>query len=182
MDTRGAVRDTEGVARPGAAREQLAEALNAAYGAGLLSENTLFYRLDVLLSSRLIDPVRLVGDLTRRVPRRGPAADVRQAITTALGRLRTAVLRPEAEGSVLLALDWTGGPELLVGRHSRCDVRLPHPSVSRRHARLSFRDGSWVLRDLESKNGTWVNGVRVGRCALQPGDLVHVGGHDLTIG
>jgi pSer/pThr/pTyr-binding forkhead associated (FHA) protein len=101
---------------------------------------------------------------------------VRGAIAAAFGRFRRA-----AEPSVLLALDWSGGPELLVGRHSRCDVRLVSPSVSRHHARLSFRDGSWVLRDLESKNGTWVNGVRVGRCALRPGDRVHVGGHNLTI-
>jgi hypothetical protein len=155
--------------------------LNAAYGAGLLSENTLVYRLDVLLSSRLIDPVRLVGDLTRRVPPVGGATAVREAIATAFGRLRTAVRRRQAEPSALLALDWSGGPELLVGRHSRCDVRLPHPTVSRSHARLSFRDGSWVLRDLESKNGTWVNGARVGRCVLRPGDLVHVGAHNLMI-
>jgi hypothetical protein len=43
------VRDTSLMIRPGMAREQLAERLNAAYGAGLLSENTLVARLDVLL-------------------------------------------------------------------------------------------------------------------------------------
>ena len=45
-----------------------------------------------------------------------------------------------------------------------------HPSVSRRHARLSFRDGHWVLRDLDSTNGTRVNGTPVVRYRLEPGD------------
>jgi hypothetical protein len=148
--------------------------LNAAYGAGLLSENTLVDRLDLLLSSRLIDPVRLVGDLSRRVPRRGAA-------TAVLRRLKHALVPPRGEPAMLLALDWSGGSELLLGRNSRCDVVLPSPTVSRRHALLSFRDGGWILRDLESKNGTLVNGVRVGRCELRPGDLVEVGGQRLTI-
>jgi pSer/pThr/pTyr-binding forkhead associated (FHA) protein len=76
----------------------------------------------------------------------------------------------------LLALDWTGVvPELLVGRSRRCDVVLDDPGVSRRHARLVFRDGSWVLQDLQSTNGTTVNGVQVGRCQLRPGDSLTLG-------
>jgi pilus assembly protein CpaF len=47
--------------------------------------------------------------------------------------------------------------------------------VSRRHARLLFRDGSWVLQDLQSTNGTTVNGVPVGRCQLRPGDRLIFG-------
>jgi pSer/pThr/pTyr-binding forkhead associated (FHA) protein len=82
----------------------------------------------------------------------------------------------------LLALDWTGAQtELLVGRHPACDVVLRHPSVSRRHARVFFRDGRWIVQDLDSTNGTEVNGCRVGRCELRPGDHLALGGEGLTI-
>lgn len=62
-----------------------------------------------------------------------------------------------------------------MGRHHGCDVVFDDLSVSRRHARLVFRDGSWVVQDLESTNGTIVNGVQVGRCALRPGDHLVLG-------
>ena len=58
---------------------------------------------------------------------------------------------------------------------------LEDPAVSRRHARLSFRDGRWILQDLGSRNGTRVNGVRVGRCEVRPGDLVELGNTHLTV-
>jgi predicted component of type VI protein secretion system len=82
----------------------------------------------------------------------------------------------------LLALDWAGGQEeLLLGRQLTCDVVLGDLTVSRRHARLVFRDGHWVIQDLGSTNGTRVNGVRVGRCELQPGDDIDLGDERLRI-
>ena len=181
MDRAHAVRDTTNVVRPGVARQELAEALNAAYGAGLLSEKTLSHRLDVLLSSRLIDPVRLVGDLRRRVSRSDCSSRLRDWFTEALrdlGVLRVA----ESRSPSLLALDWSGSQdELLLGRHLSCDVVFANVNVSRRHARLVFRDGGWILQDLGSTNGTLVNGERVGRCRLLPGDRLVIGDHHLRI-
>ncbi len=169
------MRDTQQM-QPGAARERLAHTLNSAYGAGLLSERTLVLRLDALLSSTVIDPARLVGDLTRRAPRQKPVGMWRDWLRTWITRA------PGDEQAELLALDWSGGRErLLIGRHHSCDVVLGSPNVSRRHARLLFRDGSWILRDLDSTNGTLVNGVAVGRCALRPGDRVTIGAHALTV-
>jgi FHA domain len=170
------------VIRPGASRRQIAHTLNAAYGAGLLSEETLCHRLDQLLGARLIDPLGLIGDLHPRSPRGGWRARLVAAAQTAV---RT-VIRPlpEATGEqpVLLALDWTGDQtELLLGRHRECDVVLGSLGVSRRHAQLRYRDGSWILQDLESTNGTTVNGVRVGRCEIRPGDLLLLGDERLLI-
>jgi len=68
-----------------------------------------------------------------------------------------------------------------LGRHPSCDVVLSSMSVSRRHARLVFRDGRWVLQDLGSTNGTEVNGIDVGRCELRPGDEVILGDERLRI-
>ncbi len=82
----------------------------------------------------------------------------------------------------LLVLDWSGAEdELLIGRDEGCDVVLSDLCVSRRHARLRFRDGRWILQDLDSTNGTLVNGVRVGRCQLRAGDVLAVGDEQLAI-
>lgn len=48
---------------------------------------------------------------------------------------------------------------LRIGRAPDCDVQLDHPSVSRAHAELSHDGKSWRLRDLESKNGSFADGL-----------------------
>ncbi|MEM1183004.1 MAG: FHA domain-containing protein, partial [Acidobacteriota bacterium] len=53
------------------------------------------------------------------------------------------------------------GPEVLVGSGADCDVRLGHPAVSRRHARLWLAGESCELEDLGSSNGTFLDGRRV---------------------
>jgi hypothetical protein len=67
-------------------------------------------------------------------------------------------------------------PEVLVGRHSAADVRLPLPDVSRRHCRFVFSGGRWQVRDLRSLNGTFVNDERVEQSELRAGDRVRLGG------
>lgn len=154
--------------------------LAAAYGEGLLSEGTLVHRLDQLAGNRVIEPHRLIGDLNLRERRRTsrPLRWLSEGI---------AMLSPTSRGSgvataAVLALDWTGTTDTLaVGRHPDCEVVLDDPTVSRRHAELLFRDGSWVLHDVGSTNGTSVNGVRVTRCQLRPGDQLALGGHHLVV-
>ena len=166
---------------PGSRRESLSTALTTAYGDGLLSDSTFAHRMEALLRSGLVEPERLVGDLSVRVPRTVALHRLRQAP----GRWRRALITRRATGDgppPLLALDWTGRTEeLVIGRHPGCDIVLVHPTVSRRHARLHFRDGRWVLHDLDSTNGTSVNHTRVVRCQLAPGDLVLVGGQALVV-
>jgi pSer/pThr/pTyr-binding forkhead associated (FHA) protein len=67
-------------------------------------------------------------------------------------------------------------PEVVVGRHSSCDVRLPLPDVSRRHCRLEYAEGIWKVFDLQSLNGVFVNGQRIGQSDLNDGDLLRLGG------
>jgi len=55
---------------PGSSRERLERALNTAYAEGVLSENTLVHRLDLLFHGPLVDPARLVGDLPARKKQR----------------------------------------------------------------------------------------------------------------
>jgi hypothetical protein len=66
-------------------------------------------------------------------------------------------------------------PEVVLGRHSEADVRLPLPDVSRRHCRLAWSGGVWRVFDLQSVNGTYVNGERVDEATLHPSDTLQVG-------
>jgi pSer/pThr/pTyr-binding forkhead associated (FHA) protein len=54
-------------------------------------------------------------------------------------------------------------------------------TVSRRHAELCFAEGRWMLRDLGSSNGTWVNGRRIVEAEVAPGDDVQLGGCALRL-
>src|SRR4030095_9959379 len=63
----------------------------------------------------------------------------------------------------------------LVGRESR-QLPLTDNTVSRRHAELIPAEGNWVLKDLGSSNGSYVNGARVtNRYTLKLGDQIRVG-------
>ena len=62
-----------------------------------------------------------------------------------------------------------------VGRARANDVRLHDLAVSAEHCRIQPEDGRFVLQDLRSRNGTYVNERRVGRHVLAPGDLITVG-------
>ena len=61
---------------------------------------------------------------------------------------------------------------LLVGRDARCDITDSDPELSRRHAEFVVKGRDIVVRDLNSRNGIRVNGVRVQEAVLRPGDVV----------
>jgi pSer/pThr/pTyr-binding forkhead associated (FHA) protein len=63
---------------------------------------------------------------------------------------------------------------VLVGRHPRCDTKLVSSRVSRRHCALVEVDGSVMVRDLGSTNGTRINGHRIDTGWLRPGDVFEV--------
>ena len=65
--------------------------------------------------------------------------------------------------------------EVMVGRDRTCSIVLSHPAVSRKHAKITFSGREWVLEDLKSANGTYVNNTRVDRANLKPGDVVRFG-------
>ncbi|HEX5759712.1 MAG TPA: SpoIIE family protein phosphatase [Thermoanaerobaculia bacterium] len=79
--------------------------------------------------------------------------------------------------SVLTGEVTPGERPLQVGRETSCDVVIPDPAVSRRHARLLWEGSELVLEDLGSTGGTFRNGAPVDRCVLRPGDVVRFGRH-----
>jgi len=68
-------------------------------------------------------------------------------------------------------------PKLLVGRHPSCDICLPFKNVSARHCELIYEQGYWTVRDLNSTNGTKVNGQRVREQRVYPGDELSIAKH-----
>ena len=67
------------------------------------------------------------------------------------------------------------GDQIDIGRDSTNEIVINDAEISRRHARLTFQGGKYVLEDLGSTNGTFVNGRRVRKAALVAGDKLKVG-------
>jgi len=69
-----------------------------------------------------------------------------------------------------------GPTGVTIGRSRECDITLNDPNISRQHADIRPRGGSWVLTDLGSTNGSCLNGTRIDRPeVLKPGDEVELG-------
>ncbi len=65
--------------------------------------------------------------------------------------------------------------EIVIGRGSECDLLIPERQVSRQHVRIRRNDGIYVLEDLDSKNGTWINGQQIkGTRTLHDGDEIQI--------
>ena len=69
---------------------------------------------------------------------------------------------------------------LILGRSRTCDLTLPGADTSRRHAEILGTGEGFILRDLDSTNGTFVNGERIDRQLLRPGDRIGIGDRTIT--
>jgi FHA domain/zinc-ribbon domain len=72
------------------------------------------------------------------------------------------------------------GPVTAIGRHPDSDIFLDDITVSRRHVQLAKDDEGYVLRDVGSLNGTYVNRERVDQARLHHGDEVQIGRYRLS--
>jgi FHA domain/Domain of unknown function (DUF1707) len=156
----------------------VAQELRAGSVDGRLSIDTYSERIERLLAARSR------GELDALVADVRPPGRVRRAMLRAVAwwstldsDLRAAWQRPHVP---VLAL-----PErkVILGRSRDCDCVLAEPSVSRRHAELRREEGRWLLRDLGSRNGTRVNGVRLlDEAEVCPGDRVSFGDARFRLG
>lgn len=67
--------------------------------------------------------------------------------------------------------------QLIIGRNRQAGLHVPEAGVSRRHARICFHDGGFLIEDLGSHNGTSVGGRNVGAAKLRDGDVIRLGAH-----
>jgi adenylate cyclase len=72
---------------------------------------------------------------------------------------------------------------LLVGRRESCDIVLRFPNVSTHHCQMHVSAGYWYVRDLQSRNGVKVNGIRLTENdkRLDPGDILSVAKHKYEV-
>jgi serine phosphatase RsbU (regulator of sigma subunit)/pSer/pThr/pTyr-binding forkhead associated (FHA) protein len=98
---------------------------------------------------------------------------------------------PEASSPLILEIttpqgqtaqrELTGSPAV-IGRLPDCDIQLDSQRVSRRHAELVLNDlGRWIVRDLDSRNHTRVNGEIVPQRLLEQDDLIEIGQFQLRV-
>lgn len=70
---------------------------------------------------------------------------------------------------------------LSIGRRESCDIVLRFGNVSGQHCELILDRGWWFVKDLNSQNGTRVNGLRVAKKRLDPGDRLTISRHDYEV-
>lgn len=95
---------------------------------------------------------------------------------------------PQAQSSAMLLQQTPAGPQpiplastmLTVGRGLNNDIILEDTRVSRHHAQLRYKTRRFWLTDLNSTNGTYINGERILESALRDGDIISLGGLELT--
>jgi len=142
------------------AREALDEELGLAPSARLQAVHQAVLRQDPRL-----DPLPALRSLTPRALTRTTLVDPGTSI------LAPAVIGPGGERLVLDA-----GVPVIVGRHGDCDLVVSDDRASRRHAEIVWSGSGYLVRDLGSTNGTYVNGRRLdGPHVLCAGDRIEVG-------
>jgi hypothetical protein len=136
------------------------------------------------IQARVVNPEPEIAD---EPAVREPESSGRTMIYSTAGRVAEPLeerARQRQESALLLM----GGKRLVVGpvgatmgRSRQCDVMVDDPNVSRTHAEVRPRGGSWVLTDLGSTNGSRLNGRRIeGSEVLKPGDEIELGTTLLT--
>jgi len=71
--------------------------------------------------------------------------------------------------------------ELLIGRRESCDIVLRFANVSAHHCQLFIQGGYWYIRDMQSRNGCKVNGIRVQEKRIDSGDSLAVSKHNYKL-
>ena len=91
------------------------------------------------------------------------------------GDVRPSLVLPDGSSQPI------GRVPIVIGRLPECGVVLGDTNVSRRHAEVALDDGEVVVTDLGSTNGTFVNGRRVTRATVRPGDELSIGTSRLRV-
>jgi len=182
--------------RLSAAEQRLAErkrdldavaAMQAKFVAAFHSEEDLLTPVPSVPSVPSAPPVppapTLSADATVFIPQAGPA----QADATSLGPPSATVVLSEEElllakpRLVIVKDDKPTNEHVLkagitvLGRSREADIQIPFPEVSRRHAQVILEANNYVINDLESHFGVFVNGEKTKKRVLEDGDVIQIG-------
>ncbi len=134
---------------------------------------------DIRVSCALVDAA---GEQVAADPRALGAVETghtmvldREALLRERPRAPKASLEPRDAPAMRLGAD-----PVLIGRDPQSDLVLDDRRVSRKHAEIRLRLGRYTLYDLQSTNGTFVNGRRIAEKVLDDGDRLAIGGIEIT--
>jgi len=74
-----------------------------------------------------------------------------------------------------------GRTSVTFGRTPEADICIPETKISRIHAEIRLWDSDYVIKDLNSRNGLYVNGNKVLVAVLKVGDIIRIGGHEFML-
>ncbi len=94
---------------------------------------------------------------------------------------RWTICYQDVEGHTFRHPVGAGHPPVTLGRSQAADLRLRDGTVGRKHCRIAWADGQLVVTDIGSRNGTFVNGERVTKAVLNPGDEVRCGNYPVRV-
>ncbi|MEI7880777.1 MAG: FHA domain-containing protein [bacterium] len=80
-----------------------------------------------------------------------------------------------------LEVQLEGRASITFGRTQEADICIPETRISRIHAEIRLWDSDYVIKDLNSRNGIYVNGVKVMVAILKVGDVIRIGTHEFTL-
>ncbi|MEV6286389.1 DUF1707 and FHA domain-containing protein [Kribbella sp. NPDC051770] len=153
-------------------RDRALEILREGAGTGRLSQDTFVRRMNFVLGAQSRRELRsATHDLPGREPR------VVEWLREQLAKLPRIgpMAHPKAQLPGL-ALPPAGSPTIRIGRGPGATLRIADASVSRRHAELRHVGEGWMVRDLNSMNGTHLNGSRItSPTAVRAGDILQFG-------
>ena len=92
--------------------------------------------------------------------------------------MKLTYIQPDGTGGLLELTD----QPITVGRSQDADIVVADEKVSRIHCGIRLWDGEYYLKDLKSKNGTFVNGQRIDVQTIKPGDVIRVGSATINVG
>lgn len=149
---------------------------------GRIAADSGFSR-DVLLNEAMKAFARSRGYLTEPKLRPPPAGDFEDATPVR----RSPPPAPSAQPVPKLFLFFNGqryaidpGEDFVIGRGSvGCHLTIKDANVSRRHAAIAFRNGSYYIQDLGSLNGIELGGTRIDHKRIEEGDLFHICDYEL---
>ncbi|HQQ75311.1 MAG TPA: FHA domain-containing protein [Pseudomonadales bacterium] len=146
--------------------------------------------LDIQIKGDQLTLVNLVGDKAVTINGRpvDKQADLGIGDTVMLAGIKLLIVDPKSESKPVIstqgATGWAIRPnhsalankiysidgKTVVGRSNECDLSFSVTHLSRKHAELFILNGQLMVKDLESANGTYVNGARIEEAKLQKGD------------
>jgi hypothetical protein len=145
---------------------------------------TIASRVRMMWESVLALPARFNGDLCHAPPTMAEVpVDFGEELTTRVAKPIGGIRPRPRRAHVLELLKGSGAPphlelkleRIVIGRAENVDIVVDSEEVSRQHARFSRIDDEYQVEDLDSRNGVYLNGLKVHLAVLREGDEVQFG-------